>query len=282
MGAESLPSRGSQFRLQSFQLPRLSSPPRAPRAPPRPCGLHSLHVPGSLPGLSSRAPPDACRMAKRCRPPRRGLTGPRMREGGVAALSQFHGVRPARQLLKPQLRRGPGRPAQALQRRQGVSERSPGSCPEADPLGGEGGGAADRADPAPRSPARRHPARRAERSGAARAEGGVFPERDCRENTGAPYSWSGESTAGGREPGRRAGRGEGRGGSGRGAGKPRRARGRERRVGPRAAAARRSSAGRGEAQRKGRAERAARHSPGGRGGWGWSRGCGASHPLPGV
>lgn len=37
--------RGSQFRLWLFQLPRLSSPPHAPRMPPRPCGLHSLHVP---------------------------------------------------------------------------------------------------------------------------------------------------------------------------------------------------------------------------------------------
>lgn len=61
--------RGSQFRLWSFQLPRLSSPPHAPRTPSRPYGLHSLHVPSSLPGLSSRVPPDACRWARCYRVP---------------------------------------------------------------------------------------------------------------------------------------------------------------------------------------------------------------------
>lgn len=72
--------------------------------------------------------------------------------------------------------------------------------------------AGPRTGPPQRSRARlaaRHPAAR----GAARrgAEGGVFPEPGCREGTGDPRSWSGESTA------QRKGAGEtGRAGAGRG------------------------------------------------------------------
>lgn len=143
-----------------------------------------------------------------------------MREGGAAALSQSHGARPARQFLKPRLRGGPGRRAQALQGRQGVSAQRLGSRPKTHTRGGEEGGA----EPTPRPGARLASSRPGARSGAARrgaarAEGGVFPGRDCRENTGDPYSWSGESTAGGREPGKRPGCGvERRWGAGEGSG----------------------------------------------------------------
>lgn len=204
-----------------------------------------------------------------------------MREGGAAALSQSHGARPARQFLKPRLRGGPGRRAQALQGRQGVSAQRLGSRPKTHTRGGEEGGA----EPTPRPGARlasSRPGARSGKRGAARAEGGVFPGRDCRENTGDPYSWSGESTEEGS-------RGNGPAAGWSGAGEPERGReaadGAGKREGRRTqrgrsrdVQARRGEAGRKERGARGWSARRAPHSPGGRGGWRWSRSCGPSHP----
>lgn len=108
--------------------------------------------------------------------------------GAVAALSQFHGVRPARQLWKPRPRRVPERAALALRGREGVSAETrppPGGRP-AGRRGRRGRGPGRPSAPEPGSPPATQ--RLAELRG---AEGGVFPEPGCREGTGDPRSWSG-------------------------------------------------------------------------------------------
>ncbi|XP_053412587.1 uncharacterized protein LOC128561967 [Nycticebus coucang] len=111
------------------------------------------------------------------------LTGPRVREGGVGALRQFQGVRPALQLF-PCGTAESRDSASALRDNRASARSAPGCGPLTDRPGGRRRGRGT--EPTPR----RRPGR---------AEGGVFPEWDCRENRGDPYSWRSEST--GREEG---------------------------------------------------------------------------------
>lgn len=227
MGTRSLPSPGSHFcprSLALLPLAPLAAHPAPAVCTASTCPLSSRSALARLPGRLPAPPPYRSQGAGR-----RG-----------AALSPCHSVRAARQLWKSQLGRGPGRPAQARQRPQGVSARRPAPAPK--PPRGAGRKAGPRTEPTPRPGAQFAGTPPGARRGAGCAEGGVFPERDCRENTGDPYSWSGESTAArGREPGKRAGRPRG------GVGRPRSARGTGRKGGrSRGAPAGRGAAGRNE------------------------------------
>lgn len=193
----------------------------------------------------------------------------------MAALSQFHGVRPARQLWKPRPRRVPERAALALRGREGVSAETrppPGGRP-AGRRGRRGRGPGRPSAPEPGSPPATQ--RLAELRG---AEGGVFPEWGCREGTGDPRSWSGESTAQRKGAGETGRAGAGRGGvGGSGAGSGRRGSGEERLRSRREPGVR---GGKGRAERTAGARRAG-HSPGEPGRRRRGRSCGPSHPLPG-
>lgn len=243
---------------------------------------------------SSRAPPtNACPPPP---PPRRPNTSPhfpapqpyRYQSAGRCGCAKLVlGVCSARQLLKPQLRWVPEGSEQALQGlcRDAEDQRSETVLQLAGRPAGRGG----RRGSEPSRPSAPEPSFAATPSDSrSRAEGGVFPEPDCRENTGDPYSWSSESTARGRELEKLAGAGGG--GNIRGVGQPRRQQGVRGQQRPQRGRSPRFRAGRGEAERKepvehaagarGWGARRAGHSPGEPGGW--SRSCGPSRHRPGV
>lgn len=278
--------RGSQLCLWSFQLPRLFPTPLESHTDPAvrrasTCPALFLVHPGRS---SSRARhPDACRRGADASPhlparrPYRYQSAGRC--GGCAKPVPRRPSRaPTLEAAAPLSSRAPGAGSAG---REGVSAGRPGSRPEADPLGGEEGGAANPADPATPCPGRRHPAAR-ERSGAARG-GRSFPRTGLPGRHGRSLFLERESTP---EEGSR-GSGPARGGAG-GAERGREPRGaRGEREPSRSAAGARGRGGKGRGGKKG-ASGARGRARGGRAltwgtrRWHCSRGRRPSHPLPGV
>lgn len=277
--------RGSQFRLWSFQLPRLSSPPHTPRTPPRPCGLHSLHVPSSLPGLSSRVPPDACRRARCYRVPAPQpyrSQGAGRRGGRAKPVPRSPPRAPTLEAAAPLRSRGGRRRLCRDDRRSARRDRAPAGRPTR----WAGRKAGPRTEPTPRPGAQfaaTPPRARSEAQRSARRE--EFSQNGTAGKTleiPIPGAVSQRPEEGSRGNGPGAGRGRERSGRGvgtraasgqRGAGWPERGRSREVQGG------KGRGLKKGASGARGRGARRSRHSPGGRGGWGWSRAAGPPSPA---